>query len=391
VTDREAAPLKLYLIAGEPSGDLLAGRLISALRQMTGGEISLHGIGGDAMAREGLRSLFPMRELSVMGIAEVLPKAFHLLRRMKETAKDIRRVNPDVLVTVDAPAFCFGVIKRLKGFPVWKIHYVAPTVWAWRPGRAVKFARVFDHLMTLLPFEAPYFEKVGLKTSFVGHAVIETGIGKADGAAFRGDLGIAPHKPLLCVLPGSRMGEVTRHLEPFGGAVKRLQQQHKNLSVVLPTVPSLADFVRAETKKWPLPVFIVEGEAERFAAMRASDVALAASGTVALELAIARTPSIIAYRIHPLTYFIVKRLIRVEYINLINLLLGRSAIPEYIQEKCRDDFLAEAVHHLFADEAARAAQIEAYDEAVAMLSVGDEMPSEAAATCVLEIARPIRK
>lgn len=385
VADSERAPLKLYVIAGEPSGDLLAGRLMASLKGMADRPVLFEGVGGETMEREGLKSLFPMRELSVMGVAEILPKAFHLIRRMRQTAKDIRRINPDILVTVDAPAFCFGVIKRLSGFPVRKVHYVAPTVWAWRPKRAEKFARVFDHLMTLLPFEPPYFEKVGLKTTFVGHSVIEAGVENADGPAFRGRHGIAPDAPLLCVLPGSRMGEITRHLGPFREAGRRLHQEHPALSIVVPTVPAIADFVRSETRSWTLPVIVVENEAERFAAMAASNVALAASGTVALELAIARTPSVIAYRVHPLTHRIVKRLIRVQYANLVNLLLNKGVIPEFLQERCRATLLVEAVNTLLLNERERSAQNAAYGQAIGMLSAGERTPSENAAACVLRL------
>lgn len=356
---------------------------MAAIRRTADRPVSFAGVGGETMEREGLKSLFPMRELSIMGVAEILPKAFHLIRRMRQTAKDIRRVAPDILITVDAPAFCFGVIRRLGGFPVRKIHYVAPTVWAWRPKRAEKFARVFNHLMTLLPFEPPYFEKVGLRTTFVGHSVIEAGVDKADGIAFRAQHGVASDAPLLCVLPGSRMGEVTRHLGPFGETVARLQTEHPALSVVVPTVPAIAEFVRSETRSWAVPIIVVENERERFAAMAASNAALAASGTVALELAIARTPSVIAYRVHPLTHRIVKRLIKVRYANLVNLLLDKGAIPEFLQDRCRAGLLTEAVNRLLVDGEARSAQIAAYDRAVDMLSAGGRDPSDQAAACVL--------
>ena len=385
VPDIQRRTLKLYIIAGEPSGDLLAGRLIAALRHATDREVEFYGVGGETMSREGLKSLFPMVELSVMGIAEILPQAFLLMRRMRETARDIRRVQPDVVVTVDAPAFCFGVLKRLGNFPVRKIHYVAPSVWAWRPGRVHKFARVFDHLMALLPFEPPYFERAGLKTSFVGHSVAEAGGEKADGAAFREQHRIAVGAPLLCVLPGSRMGEVTRHLDPFGGAVGILRERYPGLSIVVPTIPTLAEFVRAKTTGGPVPVIVVETETERFAAMVASEVALAASGTVALELAMAKTPSVIAYRVHPLTHLILKRLIKIEFANLVNLLLKRRAVPEFLQSDCRSDLLAEAVGGLLNDPAAREEQVLAYSEAVAMLVNDGKPPSKAAAECVLKV------
>jgi len=380
-------PLRVFLIAGEPSGDALGARLMAAIRRQSGSGAEFAGIGGPCMASEGLESLFPMSELSVMGIAEVLPRAVRLLRRMGQTAAAIRRLRPDVVVTIDAPSFCFGVLRRIRDAPTRKIHYVAPTVWAWRPWRARKFAAVLDHLMVLLPFEPPFFERAGLAATFVGHPVLESGVRGADGGRFRTTRGIAPDAPLLCVLPGSRRGEIRRHLPPFAEAVARLHARFPALRVVVPTVPAVADEVAAHLAGWPMPVMLVAGDAEKYDAMAAADAALAASGTVALELALSAVPSVIAYRVNPVTAAIVRRMLRVMYFNLVNLLLEREAMPEFLQENCRGDLLADAVGRLMTDAAAADAQRAAAAEAMAMLSPGGRSPSDAAAEVVISVVR----
>ncbi len=383
MADPDSQKLKIYVIAGEPSGDLLAGRLMGALRRISSREIEFFGVGGPRMMAQGMDSLFPMEELSVMGIAEVLPRALRLMRRMRETASHIRQIRPDAIVTVDAPAFCFGVHRRLGSVGAKKIHYVAPTVWAWRPGRAKKFAEVFDRLLVLLPFEPPWFERAGLQADFVGHSVLEADIDPASGAEFRRRAEIDRESPLLCVLPGSRRGEIDRHLGVFGETVGLLRDRIPGLSVVIPMLPSLAGEVLEKIRDWPVPIVVAKTEEERFGAMAASDAALAASGTVSLELARARTPSVIAYRLHPLTHLIVRNMVSVEYANLVNLLLDRQAVPEFLQDRCRADFLAEALEKLFRDGEARQAQHDAYEAALGQLACGDRLPSEAAAESVL--------
>lgn len=382
--------IRIYVIAGEPSGDILGGRLLSALKEATGGEIEFAGVGGDMMQREGLQSLFPMIELSVIGVAEIVPRLFHLFGRMRETATAIRKFRPDAIVTIDAPAFCFGVLRRLRTRNCPRIHYVAPSVWAWRSWRVKKFARVFDHLMTLLPFEAPYFEKAGLKTSFVGHPVLESAQ-DADGARFRKVHDVPDNGPLLCVLPGSRSGEIGRHLEPFGDAVVLLQGRIPALWVVIPTLPVHAATIRDAVVDWPCPVVVIDREGEKYDAMAAADFALAASGTVALELALTRTPSVIAYRLNPLTHAIVSRMVKIRFMSLVNLLIDREAQPELVQDSCTGPKLADAIGNLFESPAAREAQREAAGMAIAKLSIEGDAPSKRAAGVVLEVIRQNRR
>jgi lipid-A-disaccharide synthase len=336
----------IYLVTGEPSGDILGARLMAALKLETEGQITFTGIGGPEMQSEGLKSLFPMSELAVMGLTEVLPRLPGLIRRIRETTRDILQTAPDALITVDSPDFSFRVARRVKGkgFPL--IHYVAPTVWAWRSGRAKKISRFLDHLLALLPFEPPYFEKEGLSCSFVGHPVVEGPAKTADGALFRSRHNIGKDETVLVVLPGSRVGEVLRHLPVFEETVSRLSKKQANLRVITVTTNTVAEMVSEITSGWSIPVLVIKNSSEKYEAMAAGDVALAASGTVALELAATGTPSIIAYRVNAVTAWIARKMIRVRYVNLINLILDREAVPERLQDECRADTLCKDLYTL---------------------------------------------
>ncbi len=375
----------IFLVAGEPSGDVLGARLMRALKEETGGEVAFAGVGGPLMAAEGLDSLFPMSDLSVMGLAEVLPRIPRLLRRLAQTAAAARRLSPDAVVTIDAPDFSFRLAKKLKGAAFPLIHYVAPTVWAWRPGRARKIARLLDHLLALLPFEPPYFTREGLACDFVGHPVIESGADRGDGAAFRRAHGIDPEAPLVCVLPGSRRGETSRLLPVFSETLRQLAAANPSLQVVVPAAQSVAGDVAAAATNWPVPALVVLGESERYAAFAAADVALAASGTVALELALAETPAVIAYRVSPLTAWIGRRLIRVPFANLVNIVLDREVVPEFLQERCRPDLLALALRDLLSDPDARQRQTDESRQAIAQLGGEGPPPSRRAARAVLSV------
>jgi lipid-A-disaccharide synthase len=372
----------VFLVAGEPSGDALGARLMAALKTRTGGKIRFAGVGGDKMAAEGLVSLFPMREIAVMGLAEVVPRLFNIIARIGETVERAEHLNPDAVVTIDSPDFNFRVARRLKGLDFPLIHYVAPTVWAWRPGRARKIAGFLDRLMALLPFEPPYFEREGLKCDFVGHPVLESGAGKGDGRAFRARHGILPDAPVLCVLPGSRHSETRSLLPILGEAVARIARAMPGLRVVVPTLKPVAVEVRAAAVTWPGAI-VVEGEEEKYDAFAASDAALAASGTVSLELAMAGVPHAVAYRMSPLTAWIARRLIRVRFVNLVNLVLDRAVVPELLQESCTAETLAEAGSKLLRDAPTRAAQKDAFAEALRRLGPSSSTPSERAAEVVL--------
>lgn len=378
----------IYLIAGEPSGDVLGARLMAALLEETGGQVEFVGIGGPEMERQGLHSLFPMSDLAVMGVAEVLPRLALLIRRINETVKDIRNRSPKALVTIDSPDFCFRVAKRLKGRGISLIHYVAPSVWAWRPGRAAKVAGFLDHLLTLLPFEPPYFEKEGLSSTFVGHPVVEGPAMNADGQAFRQRHNISVDETVVIALPGSRAGEVARHLPVFQQTFSQLAEIHDKLRIIVITTSTVSNTVRAAASSWSVPTLIIDDPAEKYDAMAAGDVALAASGTVALELAAVGTPSVITYRVNPLTAWLGKLLIKVRFANLINLILDREAVPERIQDNCRADILSKELENLLSSP--EAADRQRHDCRAALQTLngdGEGGPARLAAQAILRVIK----
>ncbi len=376
----------IFLMAGEPSGDALGARLMAALRRETNGKVRFAGIGGERMAEEGLESLFAMEELSVMGLTEVLPRLPRILRRMRETVARIKALKPSAVVSIDATGFCFRVERRLKGLGIPLVHYVAPMVWAWRPWQAKTLAKFLDHLMTLLPFEAPYFSRVGVPATFVGHSVIEEPAERGDGAAFRRRHGIPPEASLLAVLPGSRRGEVRRLLPVFAATLLHLKREFPELHAVVATVGTVAEQVREAAASWPVPAVVVRGVAEKYDAFAAATAALAASGTVSLELALARRPMVIAYKANPLTVWIVRHfLIKVRYVTVVNLLLDREVVPELLQEKCRPELLSEAVARLLRDPEARRAQVEGSLAGLRQLGLDGPPPSLRAARTILGV------
>jgi lipid-A-disaccharide synthase len=374
----------IFLVAGEPSGDLLGARLMAALKAATGGRVRFAGIGGAAMEAEGLASRFPLSDLAVMGIVEVLPHARLILRRVRETAEAVGRLRPAIVVTIDAPAFAFRVGRKLKGAGIPLVHYVAPSVWAWRPRRAKMIARFLDHLLVFLPFEPPYFTREGLAATFVGHPAVEAP--KGDGPGFRARHGIPQSAPVLIMLPGSRGGEVRRHLPIFRETLARLAQRMPDLRVVMPTVPNVDAQVRAAAVDFPLPVVAVDAS-EKYDAFAAGDLALAASGTVVLELAVAGVPTVMTYRVSAFSAWVVRRMVRVRFASLVNLVLDREAIPEMIQEGCEPSLLAAKLIELLESEDARRRQKIAFAEVVRALTPMGAKPSERAAAVVLDLIR----
>ncbi len=386
----QAVPL-IYLMAGEASGDVLGAGLMRSLRSAMRGQVRFAGLGGDAMAVEGLDSLFPISEMAVMGLVEILPRAPLLIRRARQTAEDAWNREPAAVVSIDSKAFTMRVQKQLfqrrakaggKGPKL--IHWVPPTVWAWRPGRAAVIARHLDHLMTLFPFEPPYFEIHGLDTTFVGHPAAVQPAG--NGAAFRGRFRLPKGAPVLGVMPGSRPGEVKRLLPVFRDVVARLAGRYQSLQVVIPTVPLVADAIQEETRNWRAPVTIVLDPRYKYDAFAACTVALAASGTVTLELTIAGVPTVVAYKVNAISAAIGRRLIDPEAIVLTNKLMGRRVVPQFIQEDCTADRLTVAVERLFDDPRARAEQGAASEAIRGMLLADGENPSDRAARTVLQVA-----
>jgi lipid-A-disaccharide synthase len=376
----------IFIVSGEASGDNLAGRLMAALKRKTGGRIRFAGVGGSQSEGQGLESLFPMSDLSVMGLAEILPHLPRLIGRLNQTTKAARDLKPDAVVTVDSPGFSLRLAHHLRGSGIPVIHYVAPQHWAWGSFRTRKLKKRVDHILALLPFEVPFFAQHGIPCTYVGHPTVEVGLERGDGPAFRARHGISADAPLLCVLPGSRAGEVSRILPVFGAALLQLKKKHPDLRIVIPVVDSVAQLVRDITADWPLPEVTVVDMAERADAFAASDAAMAKSGTVTLELALANVPMLVAYRVSPASAFLIRRMgVSVEHASLVNLLAGRLAVPEFLQEDCTPDRLAVAAGEILWSEPVRAKQRQAFKEVVKALGAPTPSPSERAAQVVLDI------
>ncbi len=384
------APL-VYLVAGEASGDVLGARLIAALRAMRP-DLRFAGVGGERMAEQGVQSLFPMRELALMGLLEVLPNLRRLARRLDETVADIAACRPAVLVTIDAPSFALRVAARVRPTGLSVVHYVAPQVWAWKPWRVKKIARQVDRILALLPFEAPFFEKAGIPVSFVGHPVLESGADRGDAACFRARHGLSPEERVVLVMPGSRRTEVARLLPIFGEALRRTEARVPGLRPVVPLAGPVEEAVRAGTASWsPAPILVrdVAEKYDAFAAARESGgVGLIKSGTSSLEVALARVPMAVAYRVNPVTAEIVRRIIKVRFASIVNLLADAEVIPEYIQENCTPEKLSAELVRLLAEPGARQGQEEGFARLLEQLRPGPGLlPSQAAARAVLaEIA-----
>lgn len=378
--------MKIFLIAGEVSGDKLGGALMDGLRALCP-DVEFAGVGGTQMQAAGLQSLFSMDELSLMGIVEILPKYRHLKRRIRQTAEAALAAKPDVLITIDSPDFSLRVARLVKAASAIRtVHYVAPTVWAWRPGRAAKMAHVIDHVLALFPFEPPFMRAAGMDCDFVGHPVVAEPLATAAEAdAFRAAHGLGD-APVILALPGSRRGEVGRLAETFGEALRQVMTAHPDARVVVPCAAPVADLVAAQTANWPgQPVLLdprdnPDAADEKRAAFRAADVALAASGTVSLELAAAGTPMVIAYDMNWISRQIISRMLRVDTVTLVNLVSETRAVPEFIGKNCRPAPIAAALDALLHDPAG---QQEAMRLTMERLGQGGEPPGLRAARAVL--------
>jgi len=334
------------------------------------------------MQAEGLKSLFDIKDLAVMGFLEVLPHLPKILRHFKEIQADIQQVQPDIIMTIDSYSFSIRVHKMLKkaGCSVPHVHLVAPQVWAWNKGRAKKIGHFVDHLFCLLPNEPDYFAPYGMPATFVGHPVVEGGADKGDAAAFRAEHNIAPDKKIVCLLPGSRSNEIKYLLKDFMRVADRLFAEHPELYFVIPTLATVKDKVEKVVQNWATPHVVVMGEKERYNAFAASSVALAASGTVSLELALAGVPHLIAYRMNKLTAAVARRVLKIKYVNLLNLLEDREIIPELLQENCTVEKMTQTMNGLLAGS-----QQETAD---ALAKLGKETsPSAQVADKLIQLAR----
>jgi lipid-A-disaccharide synthase len=383
---------KIFLIATEESGDRLGANLMKVLRQRLGGAVQFEGVGGQSMAREGLASLFPIEELSIIGLAAVAKQLPKILRLIRETSRAVTQTSPDILVIIDSPDFTHRVARRVRArdpsIPI--VDYVSPSVWAWRPGRARAMCRYVDHVLALLPFEPEEYRRLrGPPCSYVGHPLIEqTGMLRpnADEQKRRTE---AP--PVLLVLPGSRRSEIRHHMAAFGETLDRLRDEGGAFELILPTMPHLQDAVREGLKSWKVAPRVVIGEQEKRAAFRIARAALAKSGTVTLELALAGVPMVTAYRTGAVEAWIVIRAINVKSVILANLVVGENVVPEFLQQDCTPEKLTPALRDVLDDSPLRRRQVEAFAGLDNIMSTGNQPPGVRAAVVVLATLRKARR
>ena len=391
-TTRPSEIVDVFLVAGEESGDRLGAALMRALRERTGGQVRFVGVGGREMAAEGVASLYPIADLPIIGFSAIPRRLPKILRLMRLTVKAVVAERPHVLVVIDSPGFTQGIARRVRAADptIAIVQYVSPSVWAWRPGRARAMRAYIDHVLALLPFEPAVHQRLGgPPCTYVGHPLVE------QVRNLRPNLEEARRRlaapPVLLVLPGSRAGEIERLLGVFSDAVARVHDRLGSLEVVVATVPHLVDPIRTAMARWPLRARIVVESADKQAAFRTATVALAKSGTVTLELALAGVPMIAAYKVTALEYLAVGRgiLKRLPSIILTNLLLGENVVPELLQHNCTAEKLAAALLPLFGDTPERRRQVEAFSRLDAIMEIGSSVPAMRAADVVLAAAHRV--
>ena len=382
---------RLFVVAGEHSGDALGARLMATLNARYKGRIRYLGVGGEGMAKQGLISQFPMSDVAVMGLTSIIPRLPRIVRRVWRTVDAAIAAEPGVVIIIDSPEFTHPIAKRIRkrrpDLPI--IDYVSPSVWAWRPGRARKMRRYIDHVLALLPFEPDAHRRLGgPPCTYVGHPLIERRdwLATLDPAPLAALLGLDPARPVVVVLPGSRRSEVSRLMGPFREAIDLLAVDGKRRpEVIIPVVSSVRDLVLAEIARWPEKPHLVENEEDKFRAFKLARAALAASGTVTLELAVAGTPAVVAYRVDGLARHL-RFLVKVPSIVLANLVAGENIYPEFIQEDCDAEKLAAALEPLLRDTPERARQLELLAGIAARMALDHGTPSEAAAEIVMRYA-----
>ena len=385
---------RIFIVAGEHSGDVLGGKLIEALKEKEGaGAFAFAGVGGEHMEAAGVASLFPLSDVAVMGPAAILARLPKLVRRVYRTADAAIAFNPDALIIIDSPEFTHPIAKRVRRrrpeIPI--VDYVSPSVWAWRPGRARKMRPYVDHLLAILPFEPEAHARLGgPECTYVGHPLIEKAawIDGLETADLHARLGLNPGRPILAVLPGSRQSEVSRLMVPFGEAIGLIERDLGPIQIIVPAVASVRSLIETALPSWPRQPCLVEGETDKFKAFKLAHAALAASGTVTLELAVTGTPMAVAYRADLLAANL-RRFIRVHSVVLANLVLGENAFPEFIQEDCTPDKLHAALLPLFGDSPQRSAQLRALGKIREKMFLTRGTPSSKAAEVVLESLKPL--
>lgn len=377
---------KIAIIAGETSGEQLGGWLIEALKTRVP-DATFIGLGGERMQAQGLKSLFPMQEISLMGMAEILPHYLHIKRRIREMVAYLETEKPDILITIDSRGYTYRVVKALRARGLHRpkfFHYVAPSVWVYRPKRVYTAKALFDALFCLLPFEPPYFDKVGLPAHFVGHEIAWYWRHKGDGATFRAQHGIAADTPLLAMFPGSRRTELRYMLPLFKQTVAQLKTAIPNLELLVMAPDYLKEQVGQEVAGWHMRTHLIPSTANKKDFFAAATAALAKSGTVALECALAGLPSVTSYRANPISVAIFRRIVKIRYFNLANILLDRMVIPELMQENATPENLCNALTPLLRGGPEREAQQQGLADVAAMLGATDtQSPSDKIAALVL--------
>ena len=373
---------KIFLIAGEPSGDALGAPLLANLKQEYGENLQISGIGGHMMQAQGLQSLIPMEEICVMGIAEIIGHLPRLLKLINGVVEEIEKFDPDILITIDLPDFNFQVVQRLKKRGICQakiIHYVAPTVWAWRPGRAKHIAGFLDGLMCLFPFEPPYFQEHNLPTKYVGHPLIERDLERLERDTARAQFDISPDELAIGVFLGSREEEVRRMSGVIANTVEVLAEQYPDFVCIIPTLPNLEFLVRDITQSWDVKPLIVIDPKYKYQAFKSCDVGIAVSGTVGLELGYLSIPHVILYKTSWLSYAMARLLVKTKFIHLENIILGQPVIPEYIQAKATPEAVTASVLKIIKSGDEKQFQKQATDVLRTTLKDGlDDSPSKRA-------------
>lgn len=383
--------LLLFVVAGEHSGDALGGKLMSALSAMRRGRVRFVGVGGPLMAAQGLVPQFPLEDVAVMGPGAILARLPLILRRIRGTANAAVAAEPDAVVIIDSPEFTHPIAKRIRkrspDIPI--VDYVSPSVWAWRPGRARKMRPYVDHILALWPFEPEVHRNLGGPAcSFVGHPLGErrAWFDALDASLLQERFGLSQDVPVIVVLPGSRSSEVGRLMRPFGETLDILRSAGRKFDVILPVVPSLRPAIEQHLASWSMRPLLVDSEEDKFRAFKLARAALAASGTVTLELGFVGTPMVVAYRVGKVAAPVFRRLIKAPSTVLPNLVLGRNVVPEFHQEKSTPANLANALAEAMDDGPARSRQLDALAHLPAALQLAGDTPSEAAARIVIDYA-----
>lgn len=377
----------IWLLAGETSGDELGAKLIKALRHFNP-SLKFYGVGGPRMQEQGLEILFPMQDLAVMGLVEVLPKIRMLSNRLNQAVEHIKTVRPDVVVTIDSPGFSLRLLKRIADLSIPRVHYVAPQVWAWHESRVKKFPGLWEKLLCLLPFEKEFFSKHGLQSTFVGHPILETEVHHGNAEQFRQDHQLNDKAPIVLFMPGSRRSELPKLMPVFKQTLSLLKRQLHDVTAAIPTSPLAKERVLHMVNDWPVKPIIIHDPQDKYNAYAAAKAALTKSGTTTLELALAKVPMAVTYRVNPVTAMIARRMIKVPYVCMLNLLANNQVVPELLQEDCHPEKLSAMLMGLLTDPEKAKAQQDAFTQIMHQLSgPNDELPSHVAAKEILEMIK----